>query len=227
MNDLALLPPPALPALIPPPRVDRNTIGTREEWLAAFIENARPVFIAAGVPIPERLRVGVGFAFASRKAIGQCWTDEASSDAHFETIVSPVHDTGVAAADTLTHELVHAAVGTRHGHKRPFQALCEKVGLRKLGGKWECAGGEGNPAWHAWADPIIEALGPYPGARLNADLIRKKQSTRLLKVTCSACDFVARVSAKQAPKCVRCPDDECEGFLSVAGMDGGEGEGEE
>ena len=44
---------------------------------------------------------------------------------------------------------------------------------------------------------LIDEIGPYPHAALNADLSgRKKQSTRMLKVTCQACGCIVRMTAK-------------------------------
>lgn len=193
---------------------------TREAWLTAFIEAARPVFTAKGFPIPSNVRVAMGFPFGARKAIGQCWGSTASVDNHFEMFISPNHYNGLKAADTLTHELCHAVDECKHGHKAPFKRIALAVGLR---GKMTSCGGEGVPEWHEWADPILAGLGPFPGAQLKpGDLGRKPQTTRMLKVECDTCGLILRTSAKYVARCVRCPDDECGGFLSCDASEGDE-----
>lgn len=191
---------------------------TREAWLLAFASAARPVFAAAGAPIPDDIRVSMGFPLGSRKAVGQCWGSTAAVDGVIEMFISPVHETGLKAADTLTHELCHAADRCEHGHKAPFKRIAEAVGLR---GKMTGAFGEGHAPWHAWADPILADLGPFPGAQMTPGG-GKKQTTRMLKVTCSECDIVLRMSGKHAPFANRCVCDECDGYLTVHWPDEGE-----
>jgi hypothetical protein len=55
------------------------TYETREEWLNAFVNAARPVFEAQGTPIPLNTRVSVGFPSTGYKSsvIGECWSSEA------------------------------------------------------------------------------------------------------------------------------------------------------
>lgn len=43
---------------------------------------------------------------------------------------------------------------------------------------------------------LIESLGPYPHGRLNlADRPTKKQSTRMIKMSCPECGYICRASA--------------------------------
>jgi len=186
---------------------------TREDWLTAYMEAARPLWAARGVPIPDNVRIGLGFAYGTRKAIGQCWGSAASKDGAFEIFISPVHTSGLKAADTLCHELAHAVDGCKNGHKKPFVDICHKVGLLKGGGK--NAHGEGCPEWHEWSDAILAALGPFPHAAMDVTL-PTKQGTRLLKAECESCGFVFRVTAKWAGGCdLQCPDRDCGGFVSL------------
>jgi hypothetical protein len=48
---------------------------------------------------------------------------------YFEIMISPVLDDPMRVAGVLAHELVHATVGTQHGHKGPFAKLAKKIGL--------------------------------------------------------------------------------------------------
>ncbi len=128
----------------------------------------RGPFKRLGYPIPEKVRIGVGFpsvrGIASKnQRIGECWSNERSGDDHHEIIISPVIADGMRVAGILTHELIHAAVGVEHGHKGPFRAMAHGLGLE---GKMT-ATTEGE-AFKRLAQPILDAIGPYPHAELHA-----------------------------------------------------------
>ena len=67
---------------------------TREQWLNAFVRAARPVFTTVMAPLPDNVRVSVGFTGAGKrgKAIGECWSSQASADGHFEIFLKPTVD---------------------------------------------------------------------------------------------------------------------------------------
>jgi hypothetical protein len=46
--------------------------------------------------------------------------------------------------------------------------------------------------------PLLEDLGAYPHAKLNAGTNRKVQGTRMLKACCPDCGYTVRLSAKWA-----------------------------
>ncbi|MBB3910143.1 SprT-like domain-containing protein [Sphingomonas desiccabilis] len=197
----------------------RGAQATREGWLKAFVEAARPVFAAAEAELPKLVRVSVGFPSkgARSKVIGECWNASASDDGVSEVFIVPGLQADPArVADVLTHELIHAALGTEEGHGPTFRRVMKRLGLE--GKATATVAGEG---WRSWALPIVEALGPFPGAGLNAGMLlaggKKTQTTRYLKVCCSMCDWTARVTAKHLEgRTLRCPDDACEGTLEQA-----------
>ena len=188
----------------------------REQWLAAFVDCARPHFVRAGAKLPDKVRLSIGFTAGGRraKALGQCWSEACSADGSFEIFIVPSLDDASRIADILTHELVHAAVGIDAGHGPAFRRVAKALGL--TGKMTATVAGE---EWHAWADTIVADLGPLPHARLDTDgkTTRKKQSTRLLKCECDSCGFVFRASAKWVldggP--LRCPDPDCDGEMDV------------
>lgn len=161
----------------------------------ALMAELRPAFKRQGAPIPERVRIGVGFPSirgiaAKEQRIGECWSSKRSGDDHHEIIVSPVLADPMRVAGVLAHELVHASVGVECGHKGPFRALALAIGLE---GKMT-ATVEGE-AFKRLAAPILDALGPYPHAELHAmSNGRKKQVSRLVKCECTRCGYVARVA---------------------------------
>lgn len=188
---------------------------TREAWLNAFVEAARAQFETAGHPLPDKVRVSVGFTSSGKrsKVIGECWSDQASADGHFEIFIRPNQHSDARIADILTHELVHAAVGLKAGHGAAFKACATALGLE---GKMTAttAGTE----WYTWALPILDALGPMPYAALSegASTAKPKQKTNLLKVECDCCGWLARVTRKhiEPHDVLQCPTG-CGGVLEV------------
>lgn len=171
-------------------------MSTREEWLGALVDALRPRFTELGHPLPERIRVSCGWPSTggtsrNRKTIGQAWSPKCSADGTHETFVSPVLGTAEDVGHVLVHELVHHAVGVAAGHKSPFRKLALAIGLE---GKMTAttAGPELTERLHA----LAERLGPYPHARLDGSADRKKQDTRMLKVTCPGCGCVVRMTRK-------------------------------
>ena len=186
---------------------------TREQWLNGFVKKARKEFKRVGAPLPENVRVSIGFTSggARAKAIGQCWSNECSKDGAFEIFLVPGLDEPHRIADILTHELIHAAVGIPEGHKAGFRRVATALGLE--GKMTATVAGE---EWKRWGSPAVDKLGPLPHASLDprADTTRKKQGTRLLKCECDSCGFIFRASAKWALETseeLRCPDPGCDG----------------
>jgi len=107
---------------------------TREAWLNEFTRRARPVFKRAGYPIPEKIRVSVGFTSKGARSsrIGECWDSRCSGDGCFEIFITPKLGCASRIADVHTHELIHAAVGLEEGHGPKFKAAMKALGL---GGK--------------------------------------------------------------------------------------------
>jgi hypothetical protein len=168
---------------------------TREEWLQAFIDAARPKFEEVNAPLPYNVRVAVGFTSkgARGKTIGECWSSICSQDGHFEIFLKPTLDGAARIADVLTHELIHAAVGLKAGHGQAFKRVAVALGL---GGKMTAT--IAMQGWYEWALPVLDRLGPIPYGTLNGaeNSGRKKQKTALLKVECDTCGWLARVTAK-------------------------------
>jgi hypothetical protein len=173
---------------------------TRERWLERGVEELRPVFAEAGVPLPERVRVSVGFpsrgGVGSRKrTIGQCWPKAAADDGVGQIFISPLLAEPVHVLDVLAHEALHAAVGTACGHRGAFVRGCKAIGLTN-GKPTQASAG---PELRARLEAIAESLGPYPHAALKAKGRVKKQTTRMLKASC-ACGYIIRLSRTWAER---------------------------
>lgn len=190
------------------------TYDTREEYLNAFIDAARPHFDAANAPLPSNIRVSIGFTSrgAKSRAIAEIHSDTSSGDGHFEIFITPELLDVSRICDALTHELVHAAVGLKEGHGQHFRRVATSLGL--TGKMTATVAGE---AWYVWALPIIAELGEMPYAALTGEFSSAgpKKKTYLAKLQCPVCDWTARVTAKHiAPHShLNCPVPGCDGTL--------------
>lgn len=178
----------------------RNPIATsieRQQWLEKGVAALRRRFRHFDYSIPENIRISIGWPRGNHgkgRAIGQCWAFEAASDKVSEIFISPELGTGrqsIRILDVTAHELVHATVGIKAGHKSAFKQCALKIGL-----EGPMTATEAGPEFKAWAKGIIDRIGPYPAGSLSLEAVRKKQSTRLLKCECLECDYVARVTKK-------------------------------
>jgi hypothetical protein len=166
----------------------------REEWLIRVAEQMAPWFDDQGYPLP-RYRVAIGFPSTGKrgKRIGECWDGSASADGTFEVLIRPDQSDPIDVAAILAHELVHAAVGLKCGHKGAFRTVATQIGLE---GKMTAttAGAE----FKRSVAPILAAVGPLPHAALGfgASSAPPKQKARLLKAECGDCGYMVRVTRK-------------------------------
>lgn len=165
---------------------------TREAWFkaaAAAIE--RQIFKPAGYEIP-RVRIGCGWPIGNRaKAIGQCFGAEASADKTYEIFVSPKSYDPSVILGTIIHELCHTIAGVKAAHKKPFIEVMRAVGMLKPFTQ-SIVGDDLRPV----LDGIVTKLGPYPHAALGIKKKDGQKGSRLLKVECPGCGYVARVTRK-------------------------------
>lgn len=167
---------------------------TREEWLTFVCNELRPAFAAVHAPIPLKVRFALGFTSAGyrSKAIGECWATTASGDNTAEIFIKPDQDSPVKVAGILAHELVHAAVGVKEGHKGRFRTVCKALGFTK---KMREALPD-KEMQRVVMDPIIKKAGPLPHKKMSFTSGKKKQGTRLLKAECATCGYTVRITAK-------------------------------
>jgi hypothetical protein len=182
-------------------------------------------FEAAGYAVPETVRISVGFPKAGSggdKTIGQCWAAEASGDAHNEIFISPElggKNDSVRIMGVIAHELVHAVVGLKAGHRTPFKRCAEAVGLEgKMTATTETR------EFAAWAiNMITDRIGEYPAGAMTLMGSRKKQTTRLLKCICEDCGYTVRTTAKWIDEAGTpiCPTDQISMTCEAVDDDGG------
>lgn len=169
---------------------------TREAWLHLLAGELSPMFFEMGHPLPSKLALSVGFpskrATSTRnQRIGECWMPSATADGTSTIFISPILADGLRVGDVLVHELIHAVLPPKTGHKGDFVKLMKRAGLT------------GKPTATVAGEELLKRLnahindiGPYPHQALSVMGGEKKQSTRLLKAVCQECGYTVRVTQK-------------------------------
>jgi hypothetical protein len=195
---------------------------TREDWLNQMVERLRPLYRDAGYQLPDRIKVSCGWpthrAIAptgKSRTIGQCFSTQCSAGQVNEIFVSPCISDAAQAAAVLCHELIHALDDCRNGHKGPFRRVATAIGLA---GKMTAT--HAGPDLAECLNALCAELGPYPHATLDYEIGRKKQTTRLLKVSCPDCGYTVRTTRQWIEQGLpTCP---CGAEMQADGEDGSE-----
>ena len=170
--------------------------GTREEYLQKAKDELNDrVFKQAGYEIPEvkiACSWALGTADKNKKTLGQCVPRSWSKANINEIMIMPTVDDSEQVIDTLAHELVHAVDDNKSGHGAGFRKICLAVGLNGSSQmRYACAGDELKQT----ITEIVKDIGLYPHSELQIHK-RKRQTTRMLKVSCTECNFSYRTSRK-------------------------------
>lgn len=156
-----------------------NVHDTREGWLKSAVALLDQKFFAAnGYELPVGVKVACGPpSLGLPRAIGVCW-DKACSDAeHHEIFISGTQAEPMRVLDILLHELIHACVGTKEGHKGRFRKLAKQFGLEgKMTATFVT---EGTPLWEQLKE-INDVLGPYPHAAMKRVMKPSRQPKRVV-----------------------------------------------
>lgn len=166
----------------------------REEWLeAAAVRLSGMIAESTDLKPSKHVFVSVGWPRRDRggKVIGQCFAKKASDGSH-HVFISPMLGTATEVLPTLLHELIHAADDCESSHKGEFRKAWKALGFT---GKPTCS--EPGSELRGTLKALAGELGKYPHKRLSpVDL--KKQSTRMLKVSCTDadCGCVVRMTRK-------------------------------
>lgn len=169
----------------------------RENWLQKCCDMLAHRFTPAGYTVPA-VRVSVGFTSKGSqesnksKRIGECWSNQSSTDGICQIFISPILSDALTVAATVAHELVHATIGNDKAHGPAFRKCALAIGL--TGKMTNTTAGAEFAAWVV--STLLPAIGEYPHAALMMANRDKKQTTRLIKCTCTECGYVARTTAK-------------------------------
>ena len=172
---------------------------TKENWLTSAVLELETEFKSVGLIMPAKWRISSGFPSkgglaAKKRTIGQCWSPEASKDGTTEIIISITQDDETKILGVIAHEMCHAVLGIEAGHGPLFKKLANSIGLV---GKMTAT--EESKVFIERIFYMLGRLGGFPHAALDASIGIKKQSTRMVKVTCSDltdCGMVFRTSNK-------------------------------
>jgi len=185
---------------------------SRHAWLAQFVELARPIFEAAGHPLPA---VHVTSGRTSKpKYLGECWSDRDSAAGYREVVVCAKTGDRLQAASTLVHELCHAALEFSAKHGPKFSKLGKAMGLS---GRPKSMSHHDDPAaFLAIWGPVLDQLPELPPP-MNWDTGRepgnavKKGQKLIISFICDNCESkfmlprnVAEARAEAGGK-VHCP----------------------
>lgn len=99
-------------------------------------------------------------------------------------------DNKMEVAGTLAHEMIHAILGAKVGHKTPFKRIANEIGL--TGKMTATVAGD---HFIETVSPLLDKLPEYPHAELSLSYL-KKQGTRLIKAECLTCGYTARITRK-------------------------------
>jgi hypothetical protein len=187
---------------------------TKENWLSDAVLELETEFKSVGLTMPAKWRISSGFPSkgglaAKKRTIGQCWSPEASKDGTTEIIISITQDDETKILGVIAHEMCHAVLGIKAGHGPKFKKLANSIGLV---GKMTAT--EEGEIFLNRIVSMLERLGNFPHAALDATVGVKKQSTRMIKVTCNNekrfglsldCGMIFRTSAKWTENTLQCP----------------------
>jgi hypothetical protein len=184
---------------------NRNVHSARESWLQAAVEVFRPRFIEIGFPLPEKVRVAVGFSpsgarFENKTTMGVTLPRAWAADHVNEIWISPEDGDTASMLETLLHELIHAALDCEGPHGKRFAEAATRLGFK---GPMTETPADVELAFELFT--IAASLGAYPGAQVsltgifsNAPAVPvtpegspvpqssgpKKQTARMLKMEC-------------------------------------------
>jgi hypothetical protein len=164
----------------------------------AATEIFRTWFTEENTPLPDKVRLSVGFAKGAKtNTIGWCYRSEAAEDGIHQIFVSPTLTDPVKVLSTVVHELCHAATDG-HGHDKVFGAIARAVGLE---GKLTATVPSEDLAKELQG--IAKGLGEYPHSKLtHAAAFKGKHNKYQTKLVCQACPFdIPSVSRKKLEEC--------------------------
>lgn len=128
-----------------------------------------------------------------QRAISQCWPKRCTVTSHLTILISPLLGKPVEVLTVLLHELIHASVGMRCGHRGAFQTVAIAAWMISPMDSTQA----GKELAHRLYD-LAESIGEFPHVRLNAQAIedeRKKQKMRLRLYECDSCGQKMRATS--------------------------------
>lgn len=161
----------------------------RETWLEEMTNRfVIPHFTECGYPYLELSEITIKFSVSfiegtrsskKNKTIGAHYSHHFSEGGEQHILIHPSLDDSSRVVDVLIHELIHAQLPIDAGHGKEFREIALKVGLT---GKMTAtvATDELKKKIASW----VRKVGEYPHSKFDVSKGKKKQTTRMLKVSC-------------------------------------------
>jgi len=178
---------------------------TREDYLTKAAKVFNDKILATGlVDKIKRYTVSIGSPLTGDrkgKVGGVCYyQDDSKPD---QIYISPRWGQDVDILRVLLHEIIHVAA-PKAGHRGLFRKIALAVGLEA-----PMKSTPASPKLLAELENLATELGKFPHEALGSSEItgdkKKKQGTRLLKVSCPKCEYNVRMTQKWVdeglPKC--------------------------
>ncbi len=169
---------------------------TREEWLKKAANLMSSWYDDLGFPLPK-YEIQSGFPSSGQRSntVAESWTHD--NGASFVLIVRPDQNDSLTVGAAIAQQLCSIAAGPKDQFGHLFQHLAISIGLR--GKKFETPPGQ---VFKELFRPIEKTIGSIPESEtMTQNYVRSgKQTTRLIKVSCNECGYVARVSRKWIEK---------------------------
>lgn len=177
---------------------------TREGWLTAGMRLLdKEFFTNCEHKLPEQVQVGCGFPRGVPRAIGVCYSKSHSSNETIQMFICPTRDEPVDVLQILLHEMIHAAVGHKAGHRGPFRVVAKSFGMA---GKMTSTYAEKGSELEARLIRVAEALGPYPHAAMRLQRAANKPGKWVRYKSTNADDYRVVVNRDKV-KTYGCPID--------------------
>ncbi len=156
-----------------------NQHDTREGWLKSAIALLDQKFFAGlGYELPPNVKAACGpVGLGLPRAIGVCYDKSASVNEFHEIFISGTQAEPMRVLDILLHELIHACVGCKEGHKGRFKKLAKQFGFA---GKMTATYVEDGSELQAQLREICDQLGPYPHAEMKKVKKPSRQPKRIV-----------------------------------------------
>lgn len=176
----------------------------REDWLREVASAMKGWFDELGFPLPSFV-VRTGFPAVGRRSpnITDSWTQD--NGVSYVILVRPDRSEAEDVAAAIAFQMCRIAVGERDQHGYLFRHLAISLGLK--GSKHESPPGA---LFKEITKNILDQAGPLPSPEiLQIDTDKAPgQTSRMIKVSCPECGYVARVSRKWLAEVgpPHCPD---------------------
>ena len=169
---------------------------TREGWLTQMADGIYQEILKPHNVILPKYQVSCSFppkyGLGKRyRVFAQYWPGIFSINNIAQIFISPMVFESIQVGIILCHELIHAAVGVREGHKGKFKTLAKSIDLH-VDRLYNTA----SPILITKLQRIIKRLGKYPHSMMFTIELNNIKRNGMLKVWCPSCGYIVRTSSK-------------------------------